>query len=587
MGVRNLLGRVIHWATRGTSLASEDAARIFGLGGSTLSGVNVNETTALEAPSYFAGIRNVAEDLATLPLITYRRAGSRHHDRDEEFYLYPILHDQPNEEMDATVFVESMQAHLMMRRNAYAEIVRGGGGRCEALWPIHPRRITIERPRMEDGSAGPLVYRVQLPDGQRDSRTGETFTRLDRSRMFHIRSFVLDGVEGKSSLVAHSESIGLALALERYGAAFFGNDATPGGVYEVPSLLSDKAYDRLKRDLEAGRTSLERKHRSQLLEEGTKFHEITVPNDKAQFVDSQRASTEQMARINRIPPHLVGDLSRATFSNIEHQAIDYVVHSIRPHAVRWERAIRLQVYLPTDWRSHYTEFLLDALLRGDSKSRAETLAVLRQNGIINANEWRELENFDEIGGDSGTAYLVNGNMLPVDQILRPRKAPVEPLNPIDQGRMLLPLYRAAAERCLRKEAAAIDRALDRVLRPEGMRAFEGWLLEFYRQQADTIRQTFVPLAVATGEAARGETGPDLSDWAQAHVRGLAAARQKTAQEEIRAIVASAPSDLVGALKGMTTRWLKDEPERLAAHELRTAAEGARKYVAERMAALVA
>lgn len=584
MGVRSVLGRVVQWAARGTSLASEDAARIFGVTGRTLAGINVNETTALEAPSYFAGVRNVAEDLATLPLITYRRVGSRRRDRDEDFYLYPILHDQPNEEMDATVFIESMQAHLMMRRNAYAEIVRGGGGRCESLWPIHPSRVSVERMREKDGSAGALVYRVSLPEGQKDSRTGMPFTLLDRSRMLHVRSFVLDGVEGKSSLVAHSESIGLALALERYGAAFFGNDATPGGVYEVPALLSDKAYSRLSQDLEAGRSGLERKHRSMLLEEGTKFHEITVPNDKAQFVDSQRNSTEQMGRINRIPPHLIGDLSRATFSNIEHQAIDYVVHSIRPHAVRWERAIRLQVYLKEDRRTHYSEFLLDALLRGDSKSRADTLAVWRQNGIINADEWRDIENWDEIGGDSGTAYLVNGNMLPVEQILK-REQP-EPAQHVDAGRMLLPLYRAAAERCIRKEAAAIDKALDRVLKVDGMRSFEVWLGEFYRQQADTVRQAFVPLAVAAGEMARGESGPDLGDWAQAHVRGLAAARQKAAQEEIRGIVASGPSDLVGALKGMTARWLKDEPERIAGHELQAATDGARKFVAER-AALVA
>jgi HK97 family phage portal protein len=578
-----MLGRVIRWAARGTSLASEDAARIFGSGSRTLSGVNVSESTALEAPSYFAGVRNIAEDLATLPLITYRKLGAKRRERDEDFYLYPILHDQPNEEMDATVFVESMQAHLMMRRNCYAEIVRGGGGRCQELWPIHPSRVTIERVREADGSAGPLVYRVSLPDGQRDPRTGEPFSRLDRSRMLHIRSFVLDGVEGKSSLVTHSESIGLALALERYGAAFFGNDATPGGVYEVPALLSDKAYDRLRRDLEGGRAGLDKKHRSMLLEEGTKFHEITVPNDKAQFVDSQRASTEQMGRINRIPPHLIGDLTRATFSNIEHQGIDYVVHSIRPHAVRWERAIRLQVYLAADRRSHYSEFLLDALMRGDAQSRANTLAVWRQNGVINADEWRELENFDEIGGEAGEAYLVNGNMLPVEQILHRTEPQAAPAG----ARMLLPLYRAAAERCVRKEAAAIDKALDRVLKADGMRAFEAWLAEFYRLQADTVRQAFVPLFVATGEAVRGETGPDLGDWGQAQARGLAAARQKAAQEEIRAIVASAPSDLVGALHGMTARWLKEEPERIAVRELDAAVEGARKQVAERMAALVA
>lgn len=584
MGVRTWIGRVVSWfGRRSNSLASGDHW-LLGSGARTLSGVTVDETSALEAPSYFAGVRNVSEDLATLPLITYRKTAGRR-ERDEEFYLFPVLHDQPNEEMDATTFLESMQAHLMMRRNAYAEVVRDGGGRCRELWPIHPSRVTILRVPEADGSPGPLFYQVQLPDGQRDPRTGLPFTTLDRSRVFHLRSFVLDGVQGRSSLEAHKESIGLALALERYGAAFFGNDATPGGVYETPLTLSPEAYERLKAALEAGRNGLDKKHRAQLLEEGTKFHEITVPNDKAQFVDSQRNSTEQMARINRIPPHLVGDLSRATFSNIEHQAIDYVVHSIRPHAVRWERAIRLQLYLPADRKTHYTEFLLDALLRGDSKSRADTLAVWRQNGIINADEWRELENLNPIGDDAGTTYLVNGNMLPVDQILAGGTASVAAQTaPV---RAFLPAFRAAAERCIRKEAAAIDKAIDRTLRTEGMRAFEAWLGEFYRQQSETVRQSFLPLALCVGEAVRGEAGPDLGDWALAHVRGLAAAREKAAQEEIRRIVAAGPSDLVGTLKAMTARWAKEEPERLAARELDATREAVAKFIVERAAALAA
>ena len=585
MGViQQALGRVVRWAARGTSLASHEAALLFG-GRPTLSGVEVTEASALEAPAYFAGVRNISEDLATLPLVTYRRVGDRR-ERDPDFYLYPILHDQPNEELDATTFVECVQAHLMMRRNSYAEIVRSGGGRCSALWPIHPSRVTMERLKNDDGTPGEIVYRVSLPGGQHNKETGLPFVVLDRSRIFHLRAFALDGLTGTSSLSTHQESIGRALALERYGASFFGNGAIPGGVIELPGTLGDKAYERLLAAWNARHQGLDRAHRIALLEDGGKFHETSVPNEKAQFNESERSSTEQMGRINRIPPHLIGDLSRATFSNIEHQAIDYVVHSIRTHAVRWERAVHGQIYTAADRRTHFSEFLLDALLRGDSVSRASTLAVLRQNGIINADEWRGLENMNPIGDESGTAYLVNGSMVPVNQALRPKQPGREPA-PADQGRMLLPLYRAAAERCIRKEAAAIDKALDRILKVEGMRAFEGWLLEFYRQQGETVRQAFVPLAVATGEMVRGETGPDLGDWALAHVRGLALAREKAAQEEIRGIVASGPSDLVGTLKGMVSRWQKEEPEKVAVRELAGTVAAARKFITERTAALVA
>jgi HK97 family phage portal protein len=583
---------LVRWARRGVSLASKDAASLFGFSRATLSGVHVTDRTALESPEYFAGVRNVAEDLATLPLYVYRRLGDRRRELDPTHPLFEILHDMPNEEIDAVVFIEMMQAWLMMRRNAYAEIQRRNDGQIVGLWPIPPSCVYVRR------VDGQIVYDINLPPGQRDTRTGLTRVVLPRTKVFHLKAFALDGILGESSIDLHKEAIGVSLALDRYGAAFFGNDATPGGVYTVPGTLTDDAYQRMKKELLEPHQGLEKKHRAALLEQGTTFKETAVPNDKAQFNESKRYSVEQMARLNRVPPHKVGDLTRASFSNIEHQGIDYVVSSIRTHAVRWERGILTQLFTREERRTHFAEFLLDALLRGDSQTRAQALAVWRQNGVINADEWRELENMNEIEDGSGKIYLVNGNMIPVAQAGEPRdfnldtdgkvravRLPGPPAAAPERRemaapRVFAPLFRAAAEACLRKEAAAVAKAVEREFRTKGMRAFEGWLLQFYRDQEVTIRRAFVPLAGSVGEAVRGEEGPDLGAWADEYALAVAGARRKAATESVRAVVSSGSSDMAGALVAMANSWASDEEiERLAKREAAEMVESLRRYLA--------
>lgn len=573
MGLRGWLRtarRIVGRALRSVSLASEEAARIiFGIR-PTLSGVTVSDSTALEATAYFAGVRNVAEDLATLPLHIYRRLGPKRREIDRDFRLYPVFHEQPNEEMDIVQFVEMTQAWAMMRRNAYAEIVRDGQGRALALWPIPPNRVTVER------FEGDLVYTIRLPNGQRDPQTGLPFSVLNRSQVFHLKAFTLDGVLGLSSIEKHQEAIGLALALDRYGAAFFGNDGTPSGYFTVPGGLSEPAYLRMKQDLIEPNQGLANKHRTQLLEEGMKFESSSVPNDQAQFLDSKRHQTEEMARLNRIAPHKIGDLSRATFDNIEHQSIDHVVSTIRPHAVRWEKAILTQVFTRDERRSRYPEFLLDGLLRGDAKTRAEALAIKRQNGIVNADEWRALDNENPIEDGSGRIYLVNGNMISVAQAGNPR-APKDGEGRQYAARVFRPLFLAAAERCIRKEAAAVRKAVER---SSDLARLDAWATKFYREQQATVRQSFGPIALAVGEAVRGEEGPDLGEWADEYVAALAGARSRAALGELREVVTSGSSDLAGAVGKLAEKWIQEEPARLAEREAEKAIESVTRHIAQ-------
>lgn len=557
------------WFRRGVSIASEEAAKLLGYYRPTLSGVTVTDDSALESPEYFAGIRNIAEDLATLPLFVYRRLSERKREMDMDHPLFPILHDQVNEEMDTVVFVEMQQAHLMIRRNCYAEIQRTNGGKVVGLWPIQPKQVQVVRIN------GELAYRVNLPSGERDRETGLPYSLLHRERMLHVKAFSLDGVQGLSSTTMHREALGVSLALDRYGAAFFGNSASPEGVYTVPTTLDDEQYVRLRAQLESRHGGMENKHRLMLLEQGTTFAPVSVPNDKAQFTESKKMSISQMARLNRIAPHKIGDLSDATFSNIEHQGIDYVVSSIRPWAVRWERAFRMQLMTPAERRTHFAEFLLEGLLRGDAGARNAALQIQRQNGIINADEWREVENRNEIPGGGGKIYMVNSAMVPLDEAGRPAHTQPSPAKP-DAVRIFKPLLQAAAERCLLKEAQAVRKAAERMVPKEGLAGLDRFVNEFYAAYPETVRQSFVPIAIAIGEALRGATGPDLSDWAYQYASRLAGQRAAAAREQLRAIVGS--SNLIGAVVTITDQWTREEPTRLASHQADALVSSLSKYL---------
>lgn len=572
--VRSFIG----WATRGWSIGDPALARALGLVPNVSSGIAVTDRSALESVEFFAGVRNISEDLATLPLIVYKRLDDRRRERDPEHPLYPILHDQPNEEQDAVQFIEMLQAWLMIRRNAYAEIRRTNGGRVLELWPWPPNQVSVRRIK----ETRELVYTVNLPSGEVDPVTKLSYSVLPKYKVFHLKAFALDGIIGESSIGMHAEAIGLGLALDRYGAEFFGNDATPGGTYEVPGTLTDIAYERMRKELEEPSQGLGKRHRIKLLEQGTKFAQITVPNDKAQFLESKRYSTEQMGRLNRIAPHKIGDLSRSTFSNIEHQGIDYVVSSIRVPAVRWERAIQTQLMPKSDQKTHYAEFLLDALLRADAKSRAEALAVERQNGIINADEWRAFNNQNEIEDGSGKVYLVNGNMMPVLQAGVPRPVPpARGLPPhadeFDAARVFAPLFMAAAETCLGKEAAAVGLEAERALKAKGVAGFQARIADFYARHETTVVRAFAPIASAVGEALRGPTGPDLGEWAENYARSVAVARQKAALDELVPVLAASGS--AERLKEMVQRWAKDEPAKMAAREAGAMVESLKRYLA--------
>lgn len=361
----------------------------------------VTENNAMQVSAVFACVRIIAETVASLPLNVYERLADGGKTRAPTHPLYAVLHSYGNDEMTAFSVRELLQTHLCLYGNAFAEIEYDAAGRIRGLWPLRPDRVTPFRT-----PDGPIAYQVTLPNGQQ--------VILPKDRIFSIVGFGGDGIKGASVLQMARESIALSIATERYGAKFFGNGARPGGVLEHPATMSQEAQDRLRGSWNEMHSGLDRAHRIAILEEGMTYKAIGLPPEDSQFLETRKFQIGEIARIFRIPPHMIGDLERATFSNIEHQSIEFVVHCIRPWLVRWEQSIQQQLFSDRDRPRYFSEFNVDGLLRGDIKSRYEAYAIGRQNGWLSANMILTMENMDPIGPD-GDIYLVPLNMVPADQ----------------------------------------------------------------------------------------------------------------------------------------------------------------------------
>ncbi len=368
--------------------------------GNSNSGIRVDELRALQTSAVYACVKILAETVASLPLHLFRKSKDNKSETAEQHPLFSCLYDTPNEETTSFEFRETMMTSLLLWGNAYARKIRRNGHVTE-LWYLKPNLMTVER----DSYTGKIKYTYT------DDISNKTIVyRPDQ--IFHIKGLSLDGVIGMSPIAQAREAVGLSLATEEYGAKFFGNGARPGGVLEHPGILKDpkKLRESWNQVYQGTRNS----HKVAVLEEGMKYHTIGIAPEDAQFLETRKYQVNEICRIFRVPPHLIGDLERATFSNIEHQSIEFVQHTIRPWLVRWEQEISRSLLDERERLIYFAKFNVDGLLRGDYKSRMEGYAIGRQNGWLSANDIRRLEDLppipEEQGGDE---YLVNGNMTTV------------------------------------------------------------------------------------------------------------------------------------------------------------------------------
>lgn len=365
------------------------------------SGVTVNEQTAMRYITVYSCVRVLAETLASLPLFVYRErpAGGREKARDHPVYY--LLHDQPNDEMTSFTFRETQMGHLVISGNCYSVITQNRRGEVIDLYPL-PWHQVVPRRNLETNK---IEYQVN------DRGKIEI---LPAEKIFHIPGLGYDGIMGYSPIRMAREAIGLGLAATEFAARFYGQGMNIGGVLEHPQKLSDKAYEHLQKSLEERGAGLANSWRPLILEEGMKWTRIPMPMTDAQFIETRKLNRDEICGLFRVPPHMVANLERATFSNVEHLSLEFIMYTMLPWIQRWEQTINWKLFTRQEReQGYYVKFNVSGLLRGDAKSRAEALHIMRQDGIINADEWRELEEMNPVEDGSGKIYLVNGNMIPV------------------------------------------------------------------------------------------------------------------------------------------------------------------------------
>lgn len=374
------------------------------LGSPAKAGVNVSEQSAMRFSAVWACVLIYAQSLSWPPLKLYRarKDGGRDEARDEP--LFDVLHSAANEEMPAITVKETMMSHAILSGNCYAFPTYNARGQVERLYPVPWTQIEPRRNK----ETRVLEY-IFVDRGQK--------TTLPADAVFHIPGLGFDGTRGYSPIRMAMEAIGLGMAAETFASYFYSNGANIGGMLAIETGTGAKERrDELKAEIREKFQGLANSHELMIVPSGTKFERMDMPLQEAQFIETRKFQIQEIARIYRMPLHMLQDLDRATFSNIEHQDIGFIKHTMMPWFVRWEQYINAKLLSKRDReRGLFAEFNVNALLRGDSKTQAEILHIERQDGVITGNEWRAHIGMNPSDDPNSDRLLVNGNMIPIEK----------------------------------------------------------------------------------------------------------------------------------------------------------------------------
>lgn len=371
-----------------TSLSMEDWVKLQSGGVEAKTGVYVSPESALRYTTVLICVRVLAESVASLPCILYKKNADGGKDRATEHPLYKVLHDQANSWNTAFEYVEGTMANLALRGNAYSYVERNRRGQVIGLVPLNPDGVTITQAR--DWSP---LYEATLPDN--------TKSKLGAKEIHHIRGPLPKGYVGRSMISLAREAIGLGMAAEHFSAHLYANGVRPTGVLEHPQKIGPDATENLRRQFASKYAGIDNGGRPLVLEEGMKWTPMSITPKDAEFIESRKFQRSEIAGIFRVPLHMIGDLDRSTNNNIEHQSLEFFRDSLKPWLSRWEQSISRDLLSEQDrLDGYFCEFLMDGLLRGDTKSRYEAYASAIQNKWMSANEVRVKENMNpREGGD--------------------------------------------------------------------------------------------------------------------------------------------------------------------------------------------
>ena len=383
------------------------------------SGERVDEKSAMQIATVYACVRLLAETVAGLPLHLYRtKDGGSAKERATDHPLYKLLYRQPNPEMTSFSFREVMMTHLLLWGNCYAQIIRDGKNGVLGLYPLLPENMEIDR-----DDKGQIFY---IYHAYTDEKPGENNKDIyfRRDEIFHVPGLGFNGLVGFSPIAMMKNALGTTLAVEKYGSSFFKNGAQPSGVLEHPGVLKDPS--KIRENWSAVYGGANNAHKVAVLEEGMQYKAISLPPEDSQFLSTRQFGVNEICRIFRVPPHMVQDLEHATFSNIEHQSIDFVVHTLTPWLVRFEQAIVKDLLMEGEQDEFFPKFNVDGLLRGDYQSRMQGYATGISNGFLSPNDIHRLENMDLIPAEKGgDDYYLNGGYVRLEDAGKQVTEPVQ------------------------------------------------------------------------------------------------------------------------------------------------------------------
>ncbi len=564
-------------------------------GNTSSAGSSVTPGSSLQLSAVYASIRLMSETLAGLPLPFYewQDEGRR---RAPEFYLYDLLNVQPNPQMTAFEYREALQAYMMRWGNAYSKIVYSqnayDGGQIKELWPMIPENIL--QTRMDRGIK---YYQYQEKDGK--------VNWYPETQIWHMKGLG-DGENGYNPTTLMRRALGLGLSAEEFGAKFFENDAILGLVFEHPGKMGDTAYQRLKDDISAEHGGVKKSHRPYILEEGVKLIKSGVEPDHAQFLETRKFQVNEVARMERIPPHLIGDLDRATFSNIEQQSIEFVIYSLQPWCIRWEQSIQARLMLPAERKRYFAEHLVDGLLRGDTLSRYQAYAAAINAGWFTRADARKKENLSYIAGLEEP--LVPLNMVQVNQSgaapargagaradIRPWDKRADKKDELKAAKQRLYLARSFKDIFLKNEGRAIKREIKDVkealkkIKPDNLEAsiasFQSWLETYYEEFHSILMEYHEANFYALGEAIQANAAdqigspigltPGLNECLDYHIDRTTLRHITTSKRVIQETVTAEKANIANgdmeAFDALFEGWIPKRAEEFAAWEvIRTA-----------------
>ena len=372
--------------------------------GQSAAGKAVNERTAMQMTAVYACVRILAESIASLPLHVYEKGNDGNQVKAEDSPLFYLLHQKPNPEMTSFIWRETLMTHILLWGNAYCQVLRNGRGEVVALYPLLPNKMTVER-----DEKGQLFYRYIRNGEEPPTMEGNTVILMPED-VLHIPGLGFDGLVGYSPISMTKNAIGLALAAEEYGSKFFANGAAPAGVLEHPGVIKD--VSKLRESWNEAFGGSRNAGKIAILEEGLHFKPISMSPQDSQLLETRQYQLTEIARIFRIPPHMLADLSKATYSNIEHASLEFVKYTLTPWIARWEASLTDALLNREEQKKYSIRFNVDGLLRGDYKTRMEGYAVGINNGFMCPNDVRRLEGFDLIPEEKGgNNFLIQGAML--------------------------------------------------------------------------------------------------------------------------------------------------------------------------------